>query len=44
MVNRELLLRLVEDNNAVKFQELLIQHPDYIRMRCSVDDAQEVSV
>jgi len=33
--NRAMLLRLLEENNAVEFQDLLIEHPNYIHKRCS---------
>jgi len=36
--NRMFLSRLLEENNAVKFQELLYEHPSYIQMRCSEYD------
>jgi len=40
--NQKLFLHLLKENNVAKFQELLAQHPEYIQMRCSVDD-DEVS-
>jgi len=36
--NRALLLRLLEENNLVKFQEQLNENPNYIEMRCIADD------
>ena len=36
--NRVLFLHLLEKNNATKFQELLAEHPEYVQMRCSVDE------
>ena len=36
--NRVLFLRILEDNNPARCHELLAQHPEYIHMRCSVND------
>ena len=32
--NRVFLSRLLQENNAVKFQQLLYDHPNYIHMHC----------
>ena len=38
MDNRILFSHLLHENSAAKFQELLVQHPEYIQMRCSADE------
>jgi len=38
MDNRVLFLRILEDNSPARCRELLAQHPEYIHMRCSVND------
>ena len=30
--NRELFLRLLKENNAAKFRELLKEHPNYVQV------------
>ena len=43
MDNRVLFLHLLLGNSAAKFQELLVQHPEYTQMRCSTADGNKVS-
>ena len=40
--NRALLLQLLEENNSIKFQQLLHDHPNYIEMRCIADNGVSV--
>jgi len=35
--NRVLLLQLLEENNSIKFQQFLHDHPKYSEMRCIAD-------
>jgi len=39
---RALLLQLLEENNSIKFQQLLHDHPNYIEMRCIADNGVSV--
>ena len=43
MDNRVLFSHLLHEYNAAKFQELLVQHPEYTQMRCSTADGNKVS-
>jgi len=41
--NWTLLLQLLEENNSIKFQQLLFEHPDYIEMHCIADNGVSIS-
>jgi len=40
--NRALFFGLLEENNAVQFEDLLNEHPDYIHMHCIADEGVSV--
>jgi len=42
--NRLFLSRLLQDNNAPEFQQLLYDHPNYIHMHCNEYDGVSFSL